>query len=144
MVLHFLLDTGFGNWSMLAGQIHLSSHEEVPRMEELWFTRKMEGLWYAHFTAGEVKGDGIAVLRDGEILGGDPIHTYAGTYTTDGQLLYANVKVSPHSTADLQTDLDRPLSLFLKGSIDGDNANVSGYPGQKGDRKVAVEMHRAL
>ena len=32
----------------------------------------MEGLWYAHFSAGQVQGDGMAVLRDGEILGGDP------------------------------------------------------------------------
>lgn len=144
IVQQFFLDTAFGVWSMLGGQIHLSSHEEVPKMEELWFTRKMEGLWYAHFTAGEVKGDGIAVLRDGEILGGDPIHTYSGSYTTDGQLLYANVRVCPHSTADLQADLNGPVSLFLKGSMDGENANVSGYSDQKRDRMVAVELHRAL
>ena len=129
---------------MLTGQIHLSSYEGVPKMEELWFTRKMEGLWYAHFTAGEVKGDGIAVLRDGEILGGDPIHTYDGSYTTDGRLLYANVRVCPHSSGDLPSDLPGPVCLFLKGSMDGDSANVTGYPGQKRDRMVAVELHRAL
>jgi hypothetical protein len=34
--------------------------------------------------------------------------------------------------------------LFLKGSINGDSATISGHPEQKADLKVAVELHRAL
>ena len=30
----------------------------------------MEGIWYAHFTSGEVNGDGVAVLHNGLIEGG--------------------------------------------------------------------------
>ena len=30
---------------------------------------KIDGLWYTHFIAGQAQGDGMAVLRDGEILG---------------------------------------------------------------------------
>ena len=30
----------------------------------------MEGIWYAHFTSGEMYGDGVAVLRDGLVQGG--------------------------------------------------------------------------
>ena len=33
----------------------------------------MEGIWYAHFKSGEVFGDGVAVLHDGQIEGGDPV-----------------------------------------------------------------------
>jgi len=107
----------------------------------------MEGLWYTHFTAGPVQGDGLAVLRDGEILGGDPAHTYTGSYQSDGPNIYANIRVSPYAAAKVPPDLHRPLMLFLKGSlngINGDSATISGHPEQKTDLKVAVELHRAL
>ena len=41
----------------------------------------MEGIWYAHFTSGPAHGDGLAVLRNGIIQGGDPEHTYEGFYS---------------------------------------------------------------
>ncbi len=103
----------------------------------------MEGLWYAHFTAGPVHGEGMAVLRNGEILGGDPAHVYSGSYQSDGPNIYANVRVSPYALASVPADLDRPLEVFLKGSIAGDSATVSGHPEQKSDLKIAVELHRA-
>ena len=103
----------------------------------------MEGLWYMHFTAGPNQGDGLAVLRDGEILGGDPLHTYSGSYSSDGTNLYANVRVSPHTTSNTTTDLEHPVSLFLKGSIIGDSAKVSGHLDHHAELDVAVELHRA-
>jgi hypothetical protein len=36
------------------------------------------------------------------------------------------------------------MELFLKGSVTGDKATVSGHPEQKTDLKVAVELHKAL
>jgi hypothetical protein len=103
----------------------------------------MEGLWYAHFTAGQAHGDGIAVLRDGAILGGDPAHTYTGSYQSDGPNFYANVRVSPYAAAKVPSNLAQPLKVFLKGSMTGDSATISGHPEQKADLKIAVEMHRA-
>jgi hypothetical protein len=102
----------------------------------------MEGLWYAHFSAGQVQGDGMAVLRDGEILGGDPAHTYTGSYQLDGTNLYANVCVSPYAGAPLPVDIDRPVTFFLRGSVAGNSATVSGHPNNKPDLMVAVELHR--
>jgi hypothetical protein len=103
----------------------------------------MEGLWYAHFTAGPVQGDGMAVLHNGEILGGDPAHVYSGSYQSDGPNLYANVRVSPYGAAKVPADLHRPLEVFLKGSVTGDLATMSGHPEQKSELKIAVELHRA-
>jgi hypothetical protein len=102
----------------------------------------MEGLWYTHFSAGPVHGDGMAVLRDGEILGGDPAHTYTGSYQSDGSNLYANVRVSPYMGATIPADMDRPVTFFLRGSIAGDSATMSGHPDNKPDLTVAVELHR--
>jgi len=102
----------------------------------------MEGLWYAHFNAGPVHGDGMAVLRNGEILGGDPAHTYTGSYQVDGKNIYANVRVSPSAEA-VVPDLERPLTIVLRGSLTGDSAIVSGHPVHHADMTIAVELHRA-
>jgi hypothetical protein len=103
---------------------------------------KFEGLWYTHFYAGELQGDGMAVLRDGEILGGDPAHTYTGSYTSDGPELYLNVRVSPYA-GHVPADMTRPLEFVLWGSANGDSAKVSGCADNKRDLKVVVDLHRA-
>jgi hypothetical protein len=102
----------------------------------------MEGLWYAHFTVGPVQGDGLAVLHDGEILGGDFAHTYTGSYREDGTLLYANVQVSPYERSAIPADLAHPVTFFLRGSIAGNSASISGHPSNKPDLTVSVELHR--
>jgi len=104
----------------------------------------MQGLWYAHFTAGPVQGDGLAVLRDGEILGGDMAHTYSGSYREDGSLLYANVEVSPYQRSNTPADLAHPVTFFLKGAVVGDSANISGHPDNRPDLAVSVELYRGL
>ena len=103
----------------------------------------MEGLWYAHFSAGPVQGDGLAVLRNGEILGGDLSHTYTGSYQEDGSHLYANVLVSPYAAASVPVENDRPVTFFLKGTLAGDDATVTGHPDNKPGLKVEVQLHRA-
>jgi hypothetical protein len=102
----------------------------------------MQGLWYAHFTAGPVHGDGLAVLRDGEILGGDLAHTYTGSYREDGSLLYVNVQVSPYERATVPADMAHPVTFFLKGAVARDSANISGHPDNRPDFTVSVELHR--
>lgn len=103
---------------------------------------KFEGLWYTHFTAGEMQGDGMAVLRDGEILGGDPAHTYTGSYTTDGPELYLNVCVKPYA-GHVPADMNRPIDFVLWGSAQGDTAQVHGCANNHKDLKVVVDLHRA-
>jgi hypothetical protein len=105
---------------------------------------EMEGLWYMHFKAGPAQGDGMAVLRHGEILGGDPIHTYTGSYQADGPNLYANVRVSPYAGGQNPPDIAHPLTFFLQGSVTGNLANVSGHADNKPDVTIEVEMHRAV
>lgn len=103
---------------------------------------KFDGLWYAHFSAGEVQGDGMAVLHDGQLLGGDPSHTYTGSYTSDGPELYLNVRVSPYE-GHIPTDMTRPVEFVLWGSASGDDAKVSGCADRNRNLKVVVDLHRA-
>jgi hypothetical protein len=103
---------------------------------------KFEGLWYAHYTSGQLEGDGMAVLRDGEILGGDPSHTYVGSYSTDGPELYLNVRVSPY-LGHLPADMDRPVEFVLWGKANGESAHVAGCADNNRDLKLVVDLHRA-
>jgi len=102
----------------------------------------MEGIWYAHFTSGEANGDGVAVLRNGQIEGGDPAHTYSGSYQEEGSNLYANVRVSPYAGAAVPADLTHPVTFFLRGSVTGNCAEVSGHPDNRPDALVSVELHK--
>ena len=102
----------------------------------------MKGIWYAHFTSGEVHGDGLAVLHDGQIEGGDPAHTYTGSYQEDGPNIYANVRVSPYAGSSVPVDLTHPVTYFLQGSVKGDSAKVTGHPDNHPDTLVSVELHR--
>lgn len=102
----------------------------------------MEGIWYAHFTSGPAEGDGLAVLRNGIILGGDPEHTYQGSYQEDGADIYANVRVAPCAVAGHISDIDHPFSVFLQGSIAGDRATVSGHPDNHPEVKMVVELYK--
>lgn len=102
----------------------------------------MEGIWYAHFTSGPAHGDGLAVLRNGIIQGGDPEHTYEGFYQEDGVDIYANVRVAPCAKGGHISDIDHPFSVFLKGSVTGDRATVSGHPDNHPELMVAVELFK--
>jgi hypothetical protein len=102
----------------------------------------MEGIWYAHFTSGEAHGEGMAVLHDGKIEGGDPAHTYVGSYHEDGSHVYANVRVSPYAGSSLPVDIHHPVTYFLQGSIAGNSAKVTGHPDNRPDALVSVELHK--
>ena len=102
----------------------------------------MEGIWYAHFTSGDVHGDGLAVLHDGKIEGGDPAHTYLGSYQEDGSQLYANVRVSPYAGSSSPRDLNHPVSYFLQGSVSGNSAKVSGHADNRPDSRLTVELYK--
>ena len=102
----------------------------------------MEGIWYEHFTSGPTQGEGLAVLRNGEIFGGDPSHTYKGSYQEDGINLYANVQVAPYVGSSIPLDIDHPVSLFLTGSVHGDVAHVSGHFDNRRDVMVQVELRK--
>lgn len=106
----------------------------------------MEGLWFTHFTAGPEYGDGMVVLRDGQILGGDPGHTYTGTYMIDSPNVYARIEVKPYvwePDVSTQEHPERPVMLTLTGTLTGHSAVVFGHPDDHEEVKIAVEMRQA-
>ena len=102
----------------------------------------MEGIWYANFKSGDIHGEGIAVLHDGKIEGGDPAHTYTGSYQEDGPQLYVNVRVNPYAGSGVPADLTHPVTYRLHGSVSGDSARVIGHPDNHPDSLLSVELHK--
>ena len=104
----------------------------------------MKGLWIAHFNAGPAHGNGIAVLREGEILGGDFAHTWIGTYQEEGKQLYARVRVAPYNGSHNgeATVADRPVMVTLTGELHAEDATLNGHPDDS-EVQVTIEMHKA-
>ncbi|HVT99111.1 MAG TPA: GrlR family regulatory protein [Acidobacteriaceae bacterium] len=103
----------------------------------------MEGLWHTRFNAGAAHGDGIVVLRNGEVLGGDASHIYVGSYQTDGSRVYFNVRVSRWLEEDGTISPESPQAFLFSGSMEGNAAIVSGHPDDHREVTVAVELRRA-
>ncbi|HEX4068268.1 MAG TPA: GrlR family regulatory protein [Acidobacteriaceae bacterium] len=104
----------------------------------------MNGLWVAHFNAGPAHGNGLAVFRSGEILGGDLAHTWTGTYQEEGDRLYARVRVAPYvSRQNGEPGVpERTVMMTLSGSCDERDATLTGHADES-EVAVSVEMHKA-
>jgi hypothetical protein len=103
----------------------------------------MNGLWIAHFDAGEAHGKGIAVLHGGEILGGDFAHTWVGSYRQEGSSLYARVRVAPYNGhAAAEEHPEKPVMITLTGTNTGQDARLAGHADES-DVAVSIEMHQA-
>ncbi len=53
----------------------------------------MNGFYSVHFTGPTGPGDGVVLLLDGNLYGGDSGYIYTGTYTLEGNALRAQVQV---------------------------------------------------
>ena len=104
----------------------------------------MKGLWIAHFNSGAAYGNGIAVFREGEILGGDFAHTWTGTYEEEGRKLYARIRVAPYTLHHEMEAMvhDKPMMMTLIGECDEHDAVLAGHPDES-EVPVSIEMHKA-
>ncbi len=105
----------------------------------------MKGLWIAHFNAGPAHGNGIAVLRDGEVLGGDLTHTWIGTYQEEGKKFYARVQVAPYNEShggEEPMGPERLVMVTLTGERRAEDVTLSGHADES-EVQVTIEMHQA-
>ena len=92
----------------------------------------MEGFWTVEFGSNTgISGGGVAVLREGKILGGDATHYYIGEYTLHGKDFKATLKATafvlgaPSVFGTVGTD----VTIDLQGSLtQEDNAIAQGQP----------------
>jgi hypothetical protein len=92
----------------------------------------MDGLWTAEFGSSTgIYGGGVAVFRDGKIMGGDGLYFYLGEYTISGNTLKATLKIFPfiEGAESVFKTVGRNLTLDLEGLLIGeDRATAQGRP----------------
>ena len=104
----------------------------------------MEGYWTTHFEAGTTRGDGIAMLKGGELLGGDLEHIWSGSYEEEGNRLTMRIRLSPFVTREEEGTMARelPVIMSLEGTCTEESASLSGHPDHRADLLVRVEMRK--
>ena len=99
----------------------------------------MEGLWSATFTGRVGTGHGVVVFSGDNVVGGDGVFYWIGTYAVQGETITAKLQASSHSGVAEVTVLGtvaRSFSLELSGSAPtnpsvGSKWEVTGTGGMK-------------
>ncbi len=86
------------------------------------------GIYLIGFSAyGNRIGEGLVVIKDGSVNGGDPSYLYRGHFDSYGEDVKGNIEVR-HYRGPLNSVLGplKQFNLILSGKVSGDNFQVSG------------------
>lgn len=104
----------------------------------------MNGLWTAEFgSSAGMFGGGVAVFRDGEVLGGDGSYYYVGKYTLENRVLRATIAVRPfiNGAESVFRTVGRELTLSLEGTVtDEAHATAQGQAQGVPNVKFGVKL----
>lgn len=104
----------------------------------------MDGYWLTHFRVGERHGEGIVMMRAGELLGGDLEHVWRGTWEEENGRICARLRIVPFVSRHEEGTMARemPLLLTLTGTHSDDMVYLEGHPDAREDLVCHVEMRR--
>jgi len=104
----------------------------------------MEGYWLAHYKTGERQGDGIVMLHEGELLGGDLEHLWTGAYEEEGPKLSALIRVVPVMSSPEEEIMAReqPMILSLTGYCNDEYAWLKGGAEHQRDLHFEITMSK--
>jgi len=104
----------------------------------------MDGLWTVEFGSSTgMFGSGVAVFRDGRILGGDNVYYYVGEYILQGSKLKATLRISPfiEGSESVFKTIGQDLTLDLVGAVtSNDSAIAQGHPRGKPELKFGAKL----
>lgn len=104
----------------------------------------MNGLWTVEFgSSAGIAGAGVAVFRDGKIMGGDSGYYYIGEYRLDSNHIVGSLNVIPFAP-NIQSvfgTTGRTLKLKLDGSLASPtSATLQGYPEDMPNMKFGAKL----
>lgn len=105
----------------------------------------IEALWSLEFESSTQRsGNGVAVLKDGRLLGGDSMMLYDGRYTVEDGQIYALIQVSTYAPhGDLQSTVGlSAFTLDLRGPLNDNQIDLTGFVTQDPHRKMIVHAQR--
>jgi hypothetical protein len=104
----------------------------------------MNGLWTAEFGSSTgMFGGGVAVFRDGTIMGGDSTYYYTGDYKLTGKTLQVTLKISPfiQGAESVFKTVGQDLTLELIGSMTDDGRVIAqGHSKERPDVKLGLKL----
>lgn len=101
----------------------------------------IEALWIAEYRTAHGDGHGVVVIDNGRIYGGDHGHFFTGTVRTDGNEVFAEIRVTNYWPAvPSLLNGPGPVPLDLKGRFDDVSMHLveQVLPGQRS--RVDVTM----
>jgi hypothetical protein len=104
----------------------------------------MEGFWLIHYETNRRRGDGIAILRAGEISGGDFEHLWSGAYDESGSRISARIRIAPSvsSAEEVTMATDQPAIVSLSGYFTQDFARLEGRLEHSRKMRMEVTMRK--
>jgi hypothetical protein len=104
----------------------------------------MEGYWLTHYVAGTARGDGIAMLHAGELVGGDLEHLWKGTWEEEGPRVSARIRIVPCVSRAEEESMAReqPFIVTLRGYCTEHYARLQGHAEGRQDLPFEVTMRK--
>lgn len=105
----------------------------------------IDALWSIEFESNTQRsGNGVMVLKDGRVLGGDSMMLYDGRYTVEDGQVYALVQVSTYAPhGELQSTVGlRAFTLDMRGALDENQMSLNAFVTQDPHRKLKIHAQR--
>ena len=103
-----------------------------------------EGLYEIRFRTPMGEGRGLVTLQNEQVLGGDVIIVYAGTFKVEGDRFIANVRTSRYATEPGFASVvgKDNAQIDISGTIQGDLITGHGQSPDAPSIKIGVSLRR--
>lgn len=105
----------------------------------------IEAMWSVRFVTNQSSaGNGVIVLENGKIFGGDSSFTYIGNFEVKDGIISAEIRVKKYANVAGIHSISGSddYILPLSGKINSDEMILSGSPSNNPNIDVAVEITR--
>jgi hypothetical protein len=104
----------------------------------------MEGYWLTHYRVGKTQGDGMVLMQEGELQGGDLDHMWSGTYEEEGPRVHADIRIVPVMSSPEEEIMAReqPTIVHLSGYCIEEFARLEGSPEDRKDQWFEIVMRK--
>lgn len=105
----------------------------------------IEAMWSARFRSNlGYQGDGLVVILNGKVMGGDSGFTYIGNCQVEKGVVTVTLKVkkyaNPYGMVSVAGSDD--YQLTLSGKVDHDRIILTGHPEGASNVRLDVELNR--
>jgi hypothetical protein len=105
----------------------------------------MDGLWTAVFQAAGGVGGGVAVFRNGQVVGGDSAYLYEGDYQVSGDQLRGTIRVRNFLSGVQSVFGNVPnFTLQLEGRVTNSSAEVRGQVVGNPQLQIGIRLTKQL